>query len=61
MAQNEQAALILELRQRERTLIDLCHKVDAKLQQLPATPEITEIIADLEQVRFWWYPVPPPV
>lgn len=52
-----QEALIRELRQRERTLIDLCHRVDAGLQTLPESPEVASMLADLETVRLWWYPV----
>jgi len=44
---------------RERHLIDLCHRVDQGLQQLPQTPEIEALVKDLESVRLWWYPVQP--
>ena len=52
-----QEALIRELRQRERTLISLCHRVDAGLQTLPESPEVAAMLTDLEAVRLWWYPV----
>ena len=60
----KQQSLIKELRAREKTLIDLCHKVDQGLQALPAsekTPAIEALIQDLEAVRLWWYPVDPKV
>ena len=58
-ARDQQLALIRELRQRERTLIDLCHRVDAALQALPASPAVEAMLTDLEAVRLWWYPVDP--
>ena len=51
-----QLDLIRELRQRERTLIDLCHRVDAGLQKFPQSPDTDRMLTDLETVRMWWYP-----
>lgn len=49
---------IKELRDRERTLIDTCHAVDAALRADP--PQVVEALEKhLEAVRLWSYPVEP--